>query len=346
MTNAICGPRPTVPFASWDPATSSWRTYQGSLLTGTLAEYLETWPKAGTMRSGTLLRLRESEHRTAANASSSWPTPVKSDSNHREPSENWDGSDLVSKVSQWPTPRSIYGEHSGMTHEKHLTGQAIGMWPTPTQDDTGNRQKRYAQGGEPISMAAALWDTPKATPEHGGPNQRDGQGRLYLDAQARQWPTPQTHDVRTRGNTMADGHHYAHDRPEQRSSGTSMADTAGSGQRACLRDDDAGQPDALGRGTVADAGSKRRSSLHGSRSEEAESGLADYRFPPGPDDPAAWARVLAEVPEVEPAVCRVAHGVPDRTHRIRALGNAVVAAQGAYAFRLLWQRMMEQKRGA
>jgi len=62
-------------------------------------------------------------------------------------------------------------------------------------------------------------------------------------------------------------------------------------------------------------------------------------FPPGPDDRDAWARVLAEVPALEPALCRVATGVPDRTHRLRALGNTVVPAQGAYALRSLWQRM-------
>ncbi len=89
-----------------------------------------------------------------------------------------------------------------------------------------------------------------------------------------------------------------------------LADAAGSRQRTGFRDDDAGQPDALG------------------------------RFPPGPDDRDAWARVLAEMPEVEPAVCRVAARVPDRTHRLRALGNAVVPAQGAHAFRSLWHRMV------
>lgn len=66
-------------------------------------------------------------------------------------------------------------------------------------------------------------------------------------------------------------------------------------------------------------------------------------FPPGPDDRDAWARVLVEVPALEPAVCRVATGVPDRTHRLRALGNAVVPAQGSYAFQVLWDRMIEER---
>lgn len=32
-----------------------------------------------------------------------------------------------------------------------------------------------------------------------------------LHSYAKMWPTPQTHDVTTRGNTMADHHHYPHD---------------------------------------------------------------------------------------------------------------------------------------
>ena len=45
------------------------------------------------------------------------------------------------------------------------------------------------------------------------------------------------------------------------------------------------------------------------------------QWPPAPDDLHAWGRVQADA---QPAVCRVAHGIPDRAHRLRALGNAVV----------------------
>jgi hypothetical protein len=180
-TSETCGPRPTVPFASWDPATSSWKTSQASLLTGTLAEYSETWPKAGTMRSGTLLRLRKSEHRTAANASSSWPTP---DSNTSTYSNHHGGFvNLREKASEWPTPAASWFERGQTSPE---------VWE--------QRQKERTERGElpfatPLHVEAALWDTPKASSDKGGPNQRDGQGRPYLDAQARQWPTPTASDI-------------------------------------------------------------------------------------------------------------------------------------------------------
>ena len=71
-------------------------------------------------------------------------------------------------------------------------------------------------------------------------------------------------------------------------------------------------------------------------------------FPPGPDDLEAWARVLTEMPEAEPAFCRKADGVAwwldataYRAHRLRVLGNGVVPLVVAYAFRTLYRRALE-----
>jgi DNA (cytosine-5)-methyltransferase 1 len=44
-------------------------------------------------------------------------------------------------------------------------------------------------------------------------------------------------------------------------------------------------------------------------------------WPPCPDDLHAWRQVPSEL---KPSVCRVAHGIPHRVDRLRALGNAVV----------------------
>ena len=65
-------------------------------------------------------------------------------------------------------------------------------------------------------------------------------------------------------------------------------------------------------------------------------------FPPGPADRDLWARVLAETPEAQPALCKLADGstawLDGRTDRLRALGNGVVPLQAAVAFRVLADR--------
>lgn len=62
-------------------------------------------------------------------------------------------------------------------------------------------------------------------------------------------------------------------------------------------------------------------------------------FPPGPGDTATWQHILAERPDlapaVESAVRGVAHGSASRVHRLRALGNGVVPLQAAVALREL-----------
>jgi hypothetical protein len=46
-------------------------------------------------------------HLTRENASSSWPTPMASDENNRQQTENWKGTnDLPSVTANWPTPAS------------------------------------------------------------------------------------------------------------------------------------------------------------------------------------------------------------------------------------------------
>ena len=69
-------------------------------------------------------------------------------------------------------------------------------------------------------------------------------------------------------------------------------------------------------------------------------------FPPSPDDLEAWAYLLAEMPEIEPAFCREAAGVAwwldataARPHRLRVLGNGVVPLVVAHAFRTLAARV-------
>jgi DNA (cytosine-5)-methyltransferase 1 len=64
-----------------------------------------------------------------------------------------------------------------------------------------------------------------------------------------------------------------------------------------------------------------------------------HAFPPGPDDTGGWRRwTRANGPQ--PGVCGGSHGAPDRVDRIRLLGNGVVPAQAALAFRELSARAL------
>ena len=52
QTTEICGHQHWNAFSWYDPNSHSWRTYQHSLITNTLDEFLQTWPKAGGMLNG------------------------------------------------------------------------------------------------------------------------------------------------------------------------------------------------------------------------------------------------------------------------------------------------------
>lgn len=57
----------------------------------------------------------------------------------------------------------------------------------------------------------------------------------------------------------------------------------------------------------------------------------DRPFAPGPADP-VWAEIVRDAPALEPAVCRVAHGVAGRIERLRHCGNGVVPLTAALAW--------------
>jgi hypothetical protein len=75
-----------------------------------------------------------------------------------------------------------------------------GLWPTPVAD--GDRTTDYKQGGMSLGRAARMVPTPRASDGAGA----SSHGRTWsttdfnLHNFVRQWPTPQSHDNRDRGN--------------------------------------------------------------------------------------------------------------------------------------------------
>jgi DNA (cytosine-5)-methyltransferase 1 len=108
---------------------------------------------------------------------------------------------------------------------------------------------------------------------------------------------------------------------------------------------------AVGGGDVADSNSRRREGQRqpwsprrcgkqGARRDEPD-GCDRPRWPPRPDDVLAWRSMPADT---QPAICRVAYGIPRRVDRLRALGNAVVP-QVAEVLGKAIARAMNTKKG-
>jgi len=132
-------------FASLGPDGCWLKTCQGftqATLDGSLEEFCETWPRAGTMRNGTAYQQPQLVPLTAVTGSSSWPMP-RSGKTTNENEETWKKRQAEGKVStppltlavkMWPTPRANkvtqvnYSEAQKRLHKCNLEDWAA----TPT----------------------------------------------------------------------------------------------------------------------------------------------------------------------------------------------------------------------
>jgi len=109
--NAICGRTPFASLERSNPGMSCWRTSQDCLFTHMLAEYSQTWPRAGTIVGGIAYRLPPSAPLTSVIGSSSWPTPVGYNRGNRSASSGsryrpslWEMAEMGDWRKFWPTP--------------------------------------------------------------------------------------------------------------------------------------------------------------------------------------------------------------------------------------------------
>jgi hypothetical protein len=198
---ADCGPSTRESFASFDRATSSWRTSQ-LCFTGEWSVFSETWPPAGTMRNGRAYELPTLARRTEGSAS-----------------------------GLLPTPRAIYGEHPGMVDRGHLTG-AIHFWPTPTAEDS-QCKGNHPGAVDSLHAAVKLWPTPVANM-----GERGGRGDLLAIVRGMPnkhsgfFPTPMPSDVE--GGRTTKGKHRQNETGLRRAAlwPTPTADDANNATRA------------------------------------------------------------------------------------------------------------------
>ena len=152
-------------FAKYDPSESKWKTAQCSLL-GDSDEFLETWPRWGSMLSGESFLRPIPALTISESASGFWPTPTASlaDKGGRvTPTKGREGGTLIEALSarMYPTPCAI--------------------------DSTGGRMNKSASSGAKerptlgLMAKKNLWPTPCASASKGSSpaalTRKDGRDR-------------------------------------------------------------------------------------------------------------------------------------------------------------------------
>jgi len=150
----VYGQRCSESFAMYDPATSLWRTSQLSLVEG-LDEFLETWPRAGTTRTGIAYQHEALVPLTGGTGCSLWPTPNAMPGTN---DLNWEATDGRMKpnklgwaVRAWPTP----------TSRDHKDGSAESCANVPVNALLG-RAVHYPTPEPGGSLTQRTWRSPQA----------------------------------------------------------------------------------------------------------------------------------------------------------------------------------------
>lgn len=225
--------------ASFDRATSSWRTSQDSLPSTTVVpseKFSEIWPRSGTMRGGIVSELPMSARLNAASGSGSsdgWPTPVSTDSasaarHTTTTGASHPGTSLTDAIRSWPTPTGrISNDGEGIDswekrvaglREKHYNGNGAGIpltiaiqkWPTPTAHDgehgpRGERSSETRNAKASDLSNAVSWPTPTARDWKSGAAKKDFGNARPLSEQIH-WATPTAAEsTRGPGHTGRDG---------------------------------------------------------------------------------------------------------------------------------------------
>jgi hypothetical protein len=95
-------------FAKYSQDSCSWKTAQLSLLEGS-GEFLETWPRWGSMRNGESYLRQIPELFTCEKEYGYWPTPTRATA-HKEVVTSQGCNNLVAFVKMFPTPTATEGK--------------------------------------------------------------------------------------------------------------------------------------------------------------------------------------------------------------------------------------------
>ncbi|HUY77498.1 MAG TPA: hypothetical protein VMV29_12060 [Ktedonobacterales bacterium] len=156
------------------------------------------------------------ERRTAASASSCWPTILASEATHGGPSQRDSAGrpTLSALMRQWPTPAAI-DSGSGRVNQSESPGAAVrptlawmarkAIWPTPQADNAHGGRNRKPDGtkylsdgtyGPTLVDAVTRWPTPRAE-KIDGEASKGYSPTLHQTVQ--QWPTPKAENANGAG---------------------------------------------------------------------------------------------------------------------------------------------------
>ena len=156
------------PYAWFDQNTSSWKTYQRSLITEWTL-YSENFTRQGTMQNGAVSQVALLELATKEIDGGLLPTPLASDPD-RKAKFKQGGTPLRAAVDQQmlPTPTvcndSMYYDKSpnkDKRHSKGLATEIIDQLPTPTATTHKQGVNSYNNKNKPL-LAASILPTPRA----------------------------------------------------------------------------------------------------------------------------------------------------------------------------------------
>ena len=208
MTNGGCGRPSLMLFADYDLATCSWRMCQESLFPGgmTAADGTllrsracwETWPRAGTTRSGTAYLLRPSAPLTSVTDGSRLPTPTATPGGYNQ--SDSDGAavrpslETMVRHGLWPTPR-VSATRTSRTAATASHSRSAPSLEQAAELVEGILPRELESLDEVPASWARLWPTPRASDgDHGGRvterKSREAGNLVEAVAARTRWPTP------------------------------------------------------------------------------------------------------------------------------------------------------------
>lgn len=343
-------------YAKWDRGSSSWKTYQGSLLGG-LESFSETWPRWGLMRSGKCYQPQRSELPICESESGLWATPLAADAigSHGGGQRRSLRTDIwkwkhgqFSGPANWPTPNvcGLYNKKGASKKSGDGLASAVKRFPTPMASDGERGIRTPARAARERARRRHVQDLPTAVGGALNPmwvellmgwpknwTVIDETTRRWLDALRKLRSKAGTKKIRKTFGGQANISSQTTLQPDMREQSQDFK-----AEKLPLESEKISEGSVRGlridkENTCPSCGSEPNEQ----RSEEPADALHSLPSFLAQDDRANRQEAFENAwsPGWEDGVTRVAHGVAFRAHRLRCLGNGVVPQQAAPA----WERI-------